>query len=181
MGVQPIKKAKDGVEVYLFEDDEIRSKLENYHINKSDQKGITDDHDYICTRDTVKDLSEAAKSGSDSHLMSADITDHEVRSTFSKGSESPGPDRISAKLIDSADRTLMHQCLRILWNKVWAEGYFPSEWKNENRIVIHKPGKAHYNECSAYFSAVSVTSCLGKKIRTYYFTEIYCRTHFTKL
>ena len=149
--------------MYLFDDDEIRTELEKYHISKSDLEGSTGDHDYICTRDIVKELSETANSGNNSHLMNADISDQEVKSTFGKGSESPGPDGVSAKLVDNADRTLMHECLRILRNKVWAAGCFPSEWKKENRIVIPKPGKAHYNECSAY-RTVSVTSCLGKRL-----------------
>ena len=31
---------------------------------------------------------------------------------------------IQAKLIDKAERTVMHECLKILWNKAWCNGYF---------------------------------------------------------
>ena len=43
--VQPIKKSIDGDEVYLFDDGEIRTELENYHISKSDHESTADVHD----------------------------------------------------------------------------------------------------------------------------------------
>ena len=121
---------------------------ENYHISKSDQAYITDPQEEAGMCDTIKELIDTAMSESDNHIMNDDISDHEVKSTFCKGSNCSGHDGISAKLIDNAERQLMHECLRILWNEVWAEGYFPSEWKKENRIVMQKPGNSHYNECN---------------------------------
>jgi len=70
--------------------------------------------------DTIKELVETAKSESDNNMMNDDISDHEVSSTFGKGYDCSGPDSISAKLIDNAERYVMHECLKILWNKVWA-------------------------------------------------------------
>jgi len=69
---------------------------------------------------------------------------------------------ICAKLTDNADRDFMHQCLKIIWNKAWREGNFPSKWKLEDRILIAKPGKDDNNDCNAY-QTVSVTSALGKR------------------
>ena len=160
--IQPLKKDIDGKDVYLFEDDDIRTELENYHISKSYQANMVDPQVEAGISDIIKELVETAKSERDSHMMNDDISDHEVKSTFGKGSDCSGPDGTSAKLTDNAERHVMHECLRILWNKVWAEGYFPSEWK-ENRIVIQKPERSHYNECSAC-RTVSVTSCLGKRL-----------------
>ena len=94
--------------------------------------------------------------------MNASISDYEVQCTFGRGSDTPGPDGISARLIDKADRDLMHECLSLLWNKSWDHGYFVSEWKQENRVIIPKPDKDDYNECSAY-RTISLTSCLGKR------------------
>jgi len=87
---------------------------------------------------------------------------HEIRSTFGKGSNTPGPDGISSKLVDEADRNSMHMCLKMLWNNAWSAGYFITEWKQENRVVIPKIGKDDYNECNSY-QTVSITSCLGKR------------------
>ena len=57
------------------------------------------------------------------------ISNLEVKQTFGKGSETPGSDEISSKLIDKADRKLMHLCLKTLWNKAWSDVYFITEWK----------------------------------------------------
>ena len=55
-------------------------------------------------------------------LMDAEISDHEVSLTFGKGTDTAGPDDISASMIDKADGDLMHCCLRILWNKACLAG-----------------------------------------------------------
>jgi len=44
-------------------------------------------------------VSEAKYSKGDA-LMNANISEYEVQCTFGKGSDTPGPDGISAKLID---------------------------------------------------------------------------------
>ena len=72
---------------------------------------------------TIKQLVESAKSESDNHLMHDDISDHEVMITFGKGSDCSGPDGISAKLIDNAERHVMHECLKILWNRIFMADY----------------------------------------------------------
>ena len=95
--------------------------------------------------------------------MNSDITDFEVKCTFGKGSDTAGPDDISAQMLDKADSELMHYLLKQLWNKAWKTGTFIKDWKQENRVVIKKPGKDDYHECSAY-RTISITSHLGKRM-----------------
>ena len=74
----------------------------------------------------------------------------EQQNSIEKGSNTPGPDNISANLIDFADREQMHRCLKLLWNKSWSSGCFIKSWKKENRVVLPKPGKEDYTECNSY-------------------------------
>jgi len=67
--------------------------------------------------------------------MNAEISDYEVRNTFCNGSDTPGPDGISARLIDQADRDQMHACLKFIWNIAWNTGYFSSEWKKDKELI----------------------------------------------
>ena len=62
----------------------------------------------------VESLVQATKQGKGKVCMNDDISDAEVKFTFGKGSDTPGPDDISSKLIDTADRSLMHECLKML-------------------------------------------------------------------
>ena len=52
-------------------------------------------------------MMHAAMSGEGSVVMNAPISDHEVHSTFGKGSITPGPDELLSKLIDAAKREPM--------------------------------------------------------------------------
>jgi len=101
-GVQPIRKSCNGKSVYLFTDSEICEELEHYHICKEQN----DDSRYTDTVESemIKDIVDEARVGTGNLLMNSDISDHEVRGTFGKGSDTCGPDGISSKLIDKADR-----------------------------------------------------------------------------
>jgi len=94
--------------------------------------------------------------------MNAYISVREVKATFGRGSDTPGPDGISARLIDRASRKQMEECLSVLWNKSWSQGYFAKVWKDEDRAVIPKAGKDDYHDCGSY-RTVSITSSLGKR------------------
>ena len=114
--------------------------------------------------------------------MNTEISDYEVSLTFGKGSNTAGHDGISATMIDKADRELMHCCLRMLWNKAWLTGEFVHAWKEENRVVIRKPGKDDYHDCNAY-RTISITSCLGKRfeyITSQRLISILTELHFDK-
>ena len=114
MEVQPIRKKYDNGITYLFEDADIRQELEDHRIRKS-----------IISSNIV--------TGNGTALMNDNISDYKVSCTFSRGSHTTGFDGISGKLIDEADRESMHGCLKMLWNKAWNEGYFASDWKQENK------------------------------------------------
>jgi len=151
--VQPIRRLEQGEQVYLFEDSEIVSEMEKHHI-------LVPDPD-IQTGDILQFLQHyelSARNYCVDDLMNACISEHEVEGTFGTGSSAPGPHSISSTLLDKADRTHMKRCLLLLWNKAWACGYFLKDWKNENRVVIHKPGKDDYHECGSY-RTISITSC----------------------
>jgi len=161
VGVQPIRKLDQGKEVYLFDDEDIRRELEDYHIRKASDVKCIDQRDTELEK-LVYEMAEAAKCTSDNSIMNAAISDNEISHTFKSGSDTPGPDNISASLIDKADRGQMHNCLKVLWNKAWNMGLFLIDWKKENRVIIPKPGKEHYNDCNSY-RTVSITSCIGKR------------------
>ena len=151
-----------GQSVFLFSDEDIQREIEDHHIRKLHDKMIS-----VIGQDDDMNLESSQPAAGVScidndFVMNAEITDNEVKSTFCKGSDTAGPDGVSASMIDKADRELMHGCLKLLWNKAWLSGKFIKIWKEENRIVIPKLGKEDYHDCSSY-RTISVTSCLGKR------------------
>jgi len=135
VGIHPIRKTCNGESVYLFTDKEICGELEKYHINKVQQD---DGSCQTCPDDKaelMKDIVDEARLVSGSSLMNSNILDHEIKGTFGRGSDTAGPDGISAKLIDKADRDQIHMCLKLLWNTAWNQGTFPEAWKLENRTT----------------------------------------------
>jgi len=154
---------------YLFEDSEIRRALEDHHIKKVTAVDVSSQCSEDNTSSDIEYLETRAREGNGSCITNSDFTDSEVRSTFGKGSITPGPDGISTKLVDNADREVMHNCLKVLWNRAWSEGYFFTEWKKENRVVIPKIWKDDYHECGAYRTVAIATvlyapHCLGKRM-----------------
>jgi len=161
--VQPIRTVRDGKTVYIFDDEEIVKELENQHIRINSNTGVShhlSDEDVLRH---VKDMEDIARAGGGNEVMNALFSDDEIAQTFNKGSDTPGPDGISAKLIDNADREQMQKCLTVIFNESWVGGSFIKVWKQEDRAVLRKPGKEEYHECTAY-RTVSVTSCLGKRL-----------------
>jgi len=163
--VQPIRKTIDGNSIFLFSDEDIRKVMEDYYIRKVHHDGNEDtqteeDHT-LCAFNHGND--EAINLSLESE-MNSDVTDQEVKLTFSIGTNAAGPDEISASMIDKADREplAMHRCLKILWNRAWMSGIFIKQWKEENRIVIPKVGRDDYHECSSYHT-ISITTALGKR------------------
>ena len=101
---------------YLFEDNDIKNELENYHIRKSSytQAIVLLNDDEVLQN--IQDLVDNSKSGGDNELMNAytRISDCEVKATFGRGSDTPGSDGLSARLIDRASRGQMEECLFVL-------------------------------------------------------------------
>jgi len=76
-------------------------------------------------------------------------------------------------MIDNANRQCMTECLYHLWNEVWRSGVVPRSWKLEHRILLPKPGKENYNECSSY-GTISITDILGKWFEKIVSTRLVC-------
>ena len=165
MGIQPVKM--DGS--YVFQDSEILKAMEEYHV-KGDGSNVTDD-DWVSAE--LRSLMERRKDIKEDDVMNAAITYEEIRSTFGLCSDTPGPDGLSARMIDKASRDQMISCLSHLWNKVWTKGALPPEWKLEHRMLIPKPGKENYNTCNAY-RTVSVTDVLGKRLEKVIVNRLVC-------
>jgi len=110
----PVKRQLMGNRYTLFNDEEIRHKLEDYHILKGVSSANCMDDSAVKLQESVNEMVLRAKAGGGSNLMNAYISDQEVKLTFGKGSDTPGPDGISAKLLDKADRDRMHTCLQML-------------------------------------------------------------------
>ena len=104
VGIQPLKKLIDGKEVYLFNDNDIHTELEDYHIRKGNSDEMQSEEGKIDIEDTIKDCVEQATKGSGNFWMDSDISDYEVKATFGRGTDTAGQDDISAKLVDNADR-----------------------------------------------------------------------------
>ena len=160
MGVQPIKVGGS----YVFSDKEILHEMEKVHIHK-DPAHITLPSQI--ERRVVEWIDEAH---ADSHiypasndLHNATITHEEILRTYDTGSNTPGPDGITALMIDKAHRETLTECLYKLWNKIWISHVIPTQWKLEHRKLIPKPGKDSYNDCSAY-RTVSITDMFGKRL-----------------
>jgi len=154
---------------YVFQDSEILNAMEEHHV-KGDGSNVTDD-DWVNAE--LSAWMERRKDTKEDDVMNVAITNEEVRSTFGSCSDTPGPDGLSARLIDKASRDQMILCLSHLWNKVWTKGALPQEWKLEHRMLIPKPGKDNYNTCNAY-RTVSVTDVLGKRLEKVIVKRLVC-------
>lgn len=126
--VQPIKKGS----LYLFQDEEILTVMEGYHVNKPTMAAQSNEE----LKEIEKWLEEAKRSEMNS-ITDSPTTNFEVESTYGTCSGTPGPDGFRSKLIDNANRESMTKCLLVLWS----QGVFLKEWKKEYRAVLPKPNK----------------------------------------
>jgi len=161
MGVQPIKVSSS----YVFSDKEILEEMEKVHIHKDTFYSIHPSQIDKQVREWIDEAS--AESHSDvtpDDLHNAIITHEEIFRTYETGSNTPGPDGVTAMMIDKAHRENLTECLYRLWNKIWISHTIPVQWKLEHHKLIPKPGKDSYNDCSAY-RTVSITDMFGKKLK----------------
>jgi len=162
MGIQPIKVNGS----YVFDDEEILQEMEKAHIKKEPVHSTctSDSQIYDQVQEWVLEAKEElAQNQEPQDLMNAAITDEEVRRTYEQCSNTPGPDGVTALMIDRAHRESMTQCLYRLWNATWTSNEIPGQWKLEHRRLIPKPGKDNYNNCCSY-RTVSMTDILGKRL-----------------
>ena len=156
--VQPIaEKQNDGSVKYLFEDDEILNKMEQYHVIKEGLSDINND------KDEVEELIERARNNTIPGIMNNPICAAEVKLTFNTCTGASGPDGFHSKLIDQAERLSMEKCCLHIFNRSWYEGNFLASWKQEQRAIIPKLDKDDFHQCNSY-RTVSVTAVLGKRM-----------------
>ena len=108
MLVQPVKVG----DKYVFQNREILTEMEKLHVSEvSDGIHVKPlMHNHI-----IKDWFEQAQKEINIHDSDLEITHDEVARTFETSTNTPGPDGVTAMMIDKA----ASDCLHRLWSKVW--------------------------------------------------------------
>jgi len=163
MAVQQVKVGGK----FVFQDGEILTEMEKVHVSKVSSDKPLMDHDII------QNWFEQAKQEIDTHESDLEITREEVARTFETCTNTQGPDGVTAMMIDKADRSLMNRLHR-LWSKISQSSELPSKWKLEHTILLPKPGKETYHECSSY-RTISVTDMLGKRLERIIAARLVCQ------
>jgi len=153
---------------YVFHDADILVEMEKEHLIIHYAPA-----DLKCAGDNLQVLIDEAKLESMEGAGNNEITHEEVRHTFQICSNTPGPDGVTACMIDMTQRDLMTDYLFRLWNKVWTSSVIPNKWKLEHQVLLPKPGKDSYNECNAY-RTISITDILGKCLEKIVSTGLVC-------
>ena len=167
--VQPIEVT--GTNNYVFSDEEIRALMEEYHISKGlDASLLINEVKEVQQKIADGHISSSVQvSEASSRLMNSPISESEIDFSFGSSDGSPGPDGVSAKWIDCADREVMTECLLYIFNNLWILGHFHSDWKKEIRAILSKLGRTSYHHCDSY-RTISLTNVIGKR-----FEKITCR------
>lgn len=98
--------------------------------------------------------------GSPNEDLDRDFSEQEIRAVLQnlKTKSSPGPDRISNKILRNLDDQAIKHLTDYI-NNCWKNGKIPDEWKKSNVILIPKPGKPPDIQ---NMRPISLTSCVGK-------------------
>ncbi|GFW00095.1 putative RNA-directed DNA polymerase from transposon X-element [Trichonephila clavipes] len=83
------------------------------------------------------------------------------RALSSAHNTSPGPDGISYELLRHLNEGSLVNLLR-LFNRIWREQVYPTQWQEAIVIPILKPGKDPKNPLS--YRPIALTSCLCKTL-----------------
>ncbi|GFV39571.1 uncharacterized protein TNCV_1368121 [Trichonephila clavipes] len=83
------------------------------------------------------------------------------RALSSAHNTSPGPDGISYELLRHLNEDSLVSLL-YLFNRIWREQVYPTEWQEAIVIPILKPGKYPKNPLS--YRLIALTNCLCKTI-----------------
>ena len=131
--VEPIQTGQNR---YTFSDPEISNILKETHIGRSKSNNNFDDNFKINLENKLKEIINWG----DLITSNNDITSEEVRGAISKLNtlSAPGPDRISTLLIKEGgggSKKLLNLIRNIL-NQTYNLGYYPKNWKQENKIYI---------------------------------------------
>ena len=144
---------------------EILNLLENHHIRKVKTPSDTSHPFKEAVQNMLRQSQEQVQDQSVPSIMNEELKMEEVKGTFLKNKGSPGPDKVTANLLDKADRGTIAAVLLQLFNKAWNSGQFPQEWKLEHRAVFPKSSDADLHEEKAY-RTVSLTSIIGKRFES---------------
>lgn len=122
--------------------------MEDYHISKGQaaeeaQKEASLLKEMAQCIEDDRFPSKVNLSGASSSLLNSPMSEAEIELSFSSSDGLPGPDGINARLIHRADREAMSKCLLYVFNKLWSEGIFYTEWKKEIRAILAKFGKCN--------------------------------------
>ena len=133
---------------YIFDDESISEKPTAYHIHKT---VINDLRSSDFKTEIERKLDEIMKSNklSENVFFGKKHVKEAIKS--SNANSAPGPDRITLDLIENGG-DLLALCLTHLMQACYFIGYFPRQWKMENRIYLKKPDKEHYHQENSTFS-----------------------------
>ena len=111
---------------------------------------------------------KAAEDAGNNHyspLMKDPITMEEVKDTFHRNKGAHGTDRVTASLLDRADRETTKKVLNRIWNLAWKVGSFPAAWKLEHRAIFQKGSDIDSHQENGY-RTVSLKSIIGKRFES---------------
>ncbi|GFT33200.1 putative RNA-directed DNA polymerase from transposon X-element [Trichonephila clavipes] len=95
------------------------------------------------------------------HIVNYQPTVMEKESLSSTHNTSPGPDGISYELLRHLNEDSLVSLL-YLFNRIWREQVYPTQWQEAIVIPILKPGKDPKNPLS--YRPIALTSCLCKTL-----------------
>ena len=142
---------------YIFEDFKISEKLKQHNINKT----ISNNHDKTFRKEVEKEITtilENTETSPSNIYFTEDDIKYAIK--ISNKNSAPGPDRITAELIEHGGETLT-KSITLLMQASYSIGYISEEWKRENKIYIQKSEKTNYHQVNSY-RPLSLLSTLGK-------------------
>ena len=152
----------------MFSNPEISNILKEINTDRSKSNNNFDDNFKINLENKLKEIINS----SDLITSNNNITIEEVWAAFNKlnNLSAPGPDRICTLLIKEGGEKLLNLMRNIL-NQTYNLGYYPKDWKQENKIFLKTPGKDSYHDPKSY-RPISLTNILGKILERIIFNKI---------
>lgn len=161
--IQPLKDDKG---IYQFSDEEICKVLIKHHVSPPSEL----ERDMVWYEEVNKKYTDIIFNEStmlqESHscniIYNADLVIQETSEAVRdlRSGSSPGPDTTLPIFIKKAGPTA-NQALHATYQKAFASGEYPDQWKQENRLFIPKQDKISYNVQNAY-RGVAMTDVPGK-------------------
>ena len=150
--IQPIRFTTETNHTkYAFDDKEILELMEKHHTPRAGNKKNQEDHQFSAAVERI--YMKAAEDAGNKHfspLMNNTITMEEVKDTFHRNKDAPGTDRVTASLLDKADREKTKRVLHRIWNLAWKIGSCPDAWKLEHRAIFPKDSDTDPHQENGY-------------------------------